>query len=339
MLHIKTDSVCMYHWISDTLMGKARVRTKAASEMLIRRQLSTLRELVKEYTLTGYVTLVPLTQNIANRLTRVLQQWFEVMKKENGPEPLIGTVHVDKLDASQIMAIHRGSGYPGVQCTTYFIRIICSTMAEAAVKSAIQMCEECQSIDPAPIQWEKGKLEVNRNWQRLGMDITHYSIRHFLTLMDCGLSRVSIGKQLARQESASGIRQLEAVFFERGPPNEILTDNDTTFRSKEFQAFAHEWGIHLRFRCAYTPAGNGIAERCHRTVKRIAARMHCPIQETVYWYNFTPRDDVSPSTVPANRIYCYKVGVKGANHVTASLGTKHSSYQVGDHVWVKAPQS
>ena len=55
-------------------------------------------------------------------------------------------------------------------------------------------------------------------------------------------------------------------------------------------------------------------------------------------YDITSRDDVSPSTVPTNSIYRYEVGVKGANHVTASLGPKHSSYQVGDHVWVKGSQ-
>ena len=65
VLHVKTDSVCVYHWISDTLTGKVRVCNKAASELLIRRRLSTLKELVKEYVLTVDVTLVPSTQNIA----------------------------------------------------------------------------------------------------------------------------------------------------------------------------------------------------------------------------------------------------------------------------------
>lgn len=37
ILHLFTDSVCVHKWIMDTLMGKARVCTKAASEMLIRR--------------------------------------------------------------------------------------------------------------------------------------------------------------------------------------------------------------------------------------------------------------------------------------------------------------
>ena len=67
--------------------------------------------------------------------------------------------------------------------------------------------------------------------------------------------------------------------------------------------------------------------------------MRCLIQEAVYWYNITPRDDVSPSTAPANRIYEYEVRVKGAYHSTASPGPKHSSYQVRECVWIKAPQS
>ena len=40
---------------------------------------------------------------------------------------------------------------------------------------------------------EKGKLEVNRNWQMLGIDITHYSACHFLMVTDFGPSHSSIG--------------------------------------------------------------------------------------------------------------------------------------------------
>ena len=157
----RKDRFCVR--VSDTLTGKARVCTKAASKMLNWSQRSTLKELVKEYMLTMDVTLVLSTQNIADRLTQVPHQWFEVMKKESRPEPLISAAHADELDASQIMAIHRGSGHSGMRRTTYFVRRICTTIAKAAVKSAIQMSEECQSIDRAPIQQEKGKLEVNRN--------------------------------------------------------------------------------------------------------------------------------------------------------------------------------
>lgn len=40
-LHLMTDSLCVHRWLTNTLTGKSRVNTKAASEMLIRRRLQT----------------------------------------------------------------------------------------------------------------------------------------------------------------------------------------------------------------------------------------------------------------------------------------------------------
>ena len=109
------------------------------------------------------VVLVPSNKNMADRLTRVPQRWFTTMKMENRPKSLIGAIHVDELNADQVMAMHRSSGHPGVQRTTYFVRRICPATPRAAVMMAIRTCEECQSIDPAPVHWEKGTLEVNDN--------------------------------------------------------------------------------------------------------------------------------------------------------------------------------
>ena len=41
VLHLVTDSACVHWWISDTLTGIARVNTRAAGEMLVRRWLGT----------------------------------------------------------------------------------------------------------------------------------------------------------------------------------------------------------------------------------------------------------------------------------------------------------
>ena len=214
---------------------------------------------------------------------------------ENGSNPLLSTIHMDELSADQTMAIYRSSGRPGVLHITYFVRRICPATPRVAIKMAIRTCEECQSLDPEPVHWEKGRLEVDDNWQRLEMDITHYGANLFLTLTDCGPSRFSVWRQLARQDSASLIHPLKTVFFEHGSPHELLTDNGMAFCSREFRAFSNDWGVNL-FHCAYIPARNGIAEQCHCSVKHIAARMHCPILEAVYWHNVTPRDRVSPPT-------------------------------------------
>ena len=178
------QTVCMHHWVSDTLTGRTRVCNKAATEMLLRRWLNTLKKLVEEYDLTVDVVLVPSNKNMANQLTRVPQWLFTAIKMENGPMPLIDAIHVDELDADQIMAIHRSSGHPRARHTTYFVRRICPATPRAAIKMAIRTCEECESIDPAPVHWEKGTLEVDDNWQRLGMNITYYGAHHFLTLTD-----------------------------------------------------------------------------------------------------------------------------------------------------------
>ena len=79
-------------------------------------------------------------------------------------------------------------------------------------------------------------------------------------------------------------------------------------------------------------AGNGIVERSHRTIKRIAARTRCSVMEAVYWYNVTPKDDASASTVPANIIYSYTARI-----TLPPEDAGPSRYKVGDNVWVKIP--
>ena len=85
VIHSKTDSACMHRWVTDALSGKARIHTKAASEMLIRRWFSTIKELVVEYELTVDVELIRSQANQADQLTRVPQQWSDVLWKETEP--------------------------------------------------------------------------------------------------------------------------------------------------------------------------------------------------------------------------------------------------------------
>ena len=121
---------------------------------------------------------------------------------------------------------------------------------------------------------------------------------------------------------------------------EILTDNDTAFTSKDFGEFARNWDVHLRFRCAYSPSGNGVVERSHRTIKTIAARKNCSILEAVYWHNVTPKDNVSPCTAPADALHRYHVRIKGVeDNPFPEQEVTRGKYGKGDVVWVKNPHS
>lgn len=99
--------------------------------------------------------------------------------------------------------------------------------------------------------------------------------KHYLTLIDCGLSRYAIWRRLHRQDSISVTTQLNSIFLERGAREKLLTDNAASFRGSTFREFTKHWGMMLRYRCANVPSGNAISERCHRTVKTIRARKSC----------------------------------------------------------------
>ncbi|KFD67960.1 hypothetical protein M514_02849 [Trichuris suis] len=50
-IELMTDSLTVHRWLNGSVSGRMRVKTKAASEMLIRRRMATVLALVEEYSL------------------------------------------------------------------------------------------------------------------------------------------------------------------------------------------------------------------------------------------------------------------------------------------------
>ena len=323
---IVTDSRTVYHWLADALTGKARLKTKAASELLIRRRLETIRNIVTEYELDIHLMSVPSAENKADVLTRVPKKWltssdsFEICA-------LAGT-------EGDIAHVHETSGHPGIRRTLHLCRRLDPSVTRKQVRQVVRQCSACQSIDPAPQRWQHGTLGVTQNWDRVSMDICHVDGEHFLTLVDCGPSRYAIWRRLRRQDTASVITELEAVFLERCAPRELLTDNYNSFRSVTFLEFVGRWGVTIRYRAAHVPSGNGISERNHRSIKTIAARKSCSVLEAVYRYNVMPRSDV-PASSPAHTLFNYAPRVPDIDTEAVSEG--QCRYSVGDQVWVRDP--
>lgn len=76
IIDLRTDSATVHKWVDDALSGRARLRTKAQAEMLIRRRVDIIRQLVDELQLTLTVTLVRSAENRADALTRVPKEWL-----------------------------------------------------------------------------------------------------------------------------------------------------------------------------------------------------------------------------------------------------------------------
>ena len=205
-----TNSSTVHRWISDGLSGKIRLKTKAASDLLIRRRVGIVLSLVEECGIQLTVSLVPSSDNKVDNLTRVPQRW---LKSVVYPAAIHSACAAGAGITEDVIAeIHDSVGHPGIKRTLYFVKRSHPTVTRRQVHAVVSRCEAWQSIDPAPAKWRKGCLDVNKVWQRVGKDITHCGERPYLTLIDCGPSRFAVWRQLRLQTSASIIEHLEAVF-------------------------------------------------------------------------------------------------------------------------------
>ena len=154
-------------------------------------------------------------------------------------------------------------------------------------------------------------------------------------MIDCGPSRFALGRQLPHtQGSIAVIWQLQSIFCEKGALEEILTDNDTAFRSEETKKFLESWVVRLKLRAAYCPLGNCIIERNHQTVKRVAKRSNISISEAIYWYNVSlDKGEASP----ISKLHTYAKRVKGlVEKAELSMNVPENSL-VGKSVLLKPP--
>ena len=171
-----------------------------------------------------------------------------------------------------------------------------------------------------------------KNWCRISSDVTHYNGNSYLTLVDCGPSRFAIWRRIKNEDTACIKCEIEQIFRERGPPAELLMDNGTAFRSGAMRDFLARWNVKPVYRCAYRPAGNGVVERNHRTIKRMAARSNADPLDMVHWYNRTPKEGIDANSVPAQQIYSYDWR---QTHTLPE--TENTDWSVGDSVFVKPP--
>jgi len=334
---IATDSKTVLSWMDNTIEGHSRVRTKGAAEMLVKRRLRVIRDTITEYGLTVTVRFVSTIENKADQMTRVTKKWLGY--REAGVErPVVaaGLATGESLDDA-IWAAHLPHHF-GVDRTLYLARQIRKDLGRDQVKRELTSCEVCQRIDPAMREENlvsQGSLAVEGNWCRVAADVTHLGTRIYLSMVDCGPSRFAIWRELSSESAACIVAQFRQVVIERGPFEELLLDNSTAFRSATVRQFADDWCISLRFRAAYAPSGNGIVERNHRTIKRIAARGKISPEEATFWYNVTPRKETERRSVPSCVLFSYMWRVPYDINCREVEDGESGSFAVGDEVWVK----
>ena len=334
-LTIVTDSASVHWWLEAMLTGDRRVRVKGDSEMLVRRRLEVIHETLGDYNVEWSVKRVQSGENKADVLTRVPKHWLK---------PQVSAAVIGPAISQERRAAERAhdAAHRGVDTTLTMAKEILESVTRDDAKLAVRTCELCASINPHPVDVGVGKLGVPEVWGRIAADVTHLRDDKFLTIIDCGPSRYTVWKRVRHEDAKEIAEGLEEAFRILGPPKEAIFDNGLAFRSGAVRSACDKWGVAVHFRCADKPSGNAIVERCHRTIKEIAARRGGELLDAVAMYNMIPRGEEarSPAELMTGRKWNNPLLHQQPNRRPEWRETdRHGPFEVGDLVWVKPPRA
>jgi transposase InsO family protein len=86
---------------------------------------------------------------------------------------------------------------------------------------------------------------------------------------------------VTNQEETTSVKFFESITCRYGVPNSIITDNGTNFTSSEFQEFAKELGIKIKYASVAHPKSNRQVEKANGLVSAgLKKRLLRPLKRT-----------------------------------------------------------
>jgi transposase InsO family protein len=86
---------------------------------------------------------------------------------------------------------------------------------------------------------------------------------------------------ITNQEATTAVNFFESIVYRYSVPNNIITDNCTNFTSGEFQEFAKELGIKIKYASVAHPKSNGQVEKANGLVcAGLKKRLLRPLKRT-----------------------------------------------------------
>ena len=332
-IDVLSDSATVVGWINYLLEESKRIKASGLAEMLVKRRVNIVKELIEAFDLNLKISLVRSNENKADALTRVPKSWLTEKHIE-----YVATA-VETNNAKFIKEVHEKC-HGGLNRTLYAVNKIYPELncTKNEVKEVIGNCCKCLSIDPSSIKYDHGELSCNRIWEKAALDVTHYENKRYLVLIDCGPSRYAFWRLIKDETAGSIIKELQSIFYEIGPPSEILLDNYPSFKSEAIKKLLEEWNVRATFRCANRAQGNGIVERHNRTIKRMAKRSNSTIENAVYWYNNTVSKSMKiPHLLFFNRLA--KLPLEKAKEKYEQEKCIKSRFHIGQEVYLKPPNA
>ena len=203
----------------------------------------------------------------------------------------------DSLRSSLVAQIHLRYGHPGIDSTLMSIkRAYWFPNLIKSVRAAVLNCSVClQYKERSDKTYVGEKLDpsCSRPWETIAVD--HFSLGqapHLRSPFTAVLISVDVfsgfvvAENVKSLSSGDTVNALKKIFEAYGVPQNLRSDNATSFKNAEIQAFLKGHGVTHIFSIPYTPSSNGVAERYVKSLKTKLRVLMAPI-ENKFWHQYT----------------------------------------------------
>jgi len=140
------------------------------------------------------------------------------------------------------------------------------------VKNIVATCNECALWSPSQAKETFIAEKPERPMQVVYSDMFQYAGENYLVLSDKYSGWPCVGSLGTSATAVAVIAYLRQWFSELGIPNKLITDGGSQFRSREFEQWCLQQGIHHQVTSPYHPQSNGQAEACVKIIKHLLAK-------------------------------------------------------------------
>ena len=162
------------------------------------------------------------------------------------------------------------------------------------LENLIEKCEKCQLYQNAPKKAQLHPWEwTSSPWQRIHIDFAECQGKQYLIVIDSHSKWLDV-VPTPGTTSQNAIQALRGIFVTHGLPENIVSDNATSFSSEEFESFLSKNAMHHITSAPYHPSSNGIAERAVGIFKQGISKMTgetllLRLQRWLFSYRTTPQ--------------------------------------------------
>ena len=195
-----------------------------------------------------------------------------------------------------------------------------------AIQDLVGNCQTCKEQLPDKREPLMASPLPDKAWERVGSDLFEYQGKTYLLMIDYYSRWIEV-RPLKRLDTKGTTDAMSSIFAVHSVPDIVVSDNGPQYASKEFKAFATNYGFtHVTSSPLY-PQSNGEAERAVRTVKNILKKNSDPYLGLMAYHATPLQNGTSPCQLLMGREIRTTLPRISAGSVPANIREREERYR------------